>query len=131
TARDRGWGLDITELGSMRFHADHRGIVQAMVSAFKFHDLVAASRSAGQSHAVHSGFSSAVAETHHFYWETIADFLCQLPFHVMRHAKHGPGSQASPDGLHHSWMTVPGHQGAKAEVVIEVVVAVEIAEVRT
>src|SRR5437016_6196902 len=114
----------------MRLHADERGVVQAVVSAFKFYDLVATRCGASQANAVHSGFRPAVAEAHHFYWEALADFLSQFPFHVMRHSEHGSRGQTSTDGLHHCGMTVPGHQGAKAQVVIEVIVAVEIAEVR-
>ena len=102
-----------------------------MVSAFEFHDLVATSCGASQTNAVHSGFSSAVAEAHHFYGKTIADFFSQLPFHVMRHAEHRAGSQASANGFHHRWMTMPRHQRAKAEIVVEKVVAIQIAKVRT
>ena len=79
---------------------------------------------------MHSRLGAAVAEAHHFDREAVADFFRQFPFHVVRHAEHSAGSQAGADGLHHCRMAMPRHQRAEAEVVIEIVVAVEVAEMR-
>src|ERR1017187_10311802 len=112
----------------MRLHADQGSVMQSVISAFEFQDFVASGGSAGQADAVHRSFGATVPETQHFYRKTLADFFRQLPFHVMRHAEHGAGGQAGADGFHDRWMAMPGHQRAEAEIVVEIVVAVEVAE---
>ncbi len=101
-----------------------------MISAFELDDLVTAGSRARKTHRVHGGFGAAVAEANHLHRETLANFLGQLPFHVVRHAKHSAGVQALSYGLHHRGMAMPGHQCAEAEVVVDVVIAIEIAKVR-
>ena len=102
--------------------------MQAVVSAFEFQNLVAAGGGARQADSVHGGFGAAAAEANHLDRKTIADFLGQFPFHVVRHAEHGSSLQTRLDGLHHRGMAVSGHQRAEAEIVIDVVIAIEIAE---
>src|SRR5439155_10230619 len=99
--------VDVAEVRSMRLYADQSGIVQAMVSAFEFHDLVATSCGASQTNAVHGSFGAAIAETHHLDWKSGTNFFCQLPFHVMRHAEHRARREALPHSFHHRWMTMP------------------------
>jgi len=94
-------------------------------------DLVASGWRRGRGDGVHGGFRAAGAETHHLDGKALADFFRELPFQVMRHAEHGAGGQALPDGFHHRGMAVPGHERAETEVVVNVIVAVEIAEMRT
>ena len=60
--------------------------------------------------------------------KAVADFFRQFPLHVVRHAEHGAGAEPFFDGLHHRGMAMPGHERAEAQVVIDVVVAVEIAK---
>ncbi len=133
-AESAGYGcrrMDIAVIWSVRLHTYQGGIVQAVVAAFELDDLVAAGGGAGETNRVHGGFGAAVAEADHFHGKALADFLGQLPLHVMRHAKHGAGGQTFPHGFHDGGMAVSRHERAEAEVVINVVVAVEIAEVRS
>ena len=123
--------LDVAELWGVRLHADQRGVVQSVIAAFELDDLVAAGGGAGQADGMHGGFGPAVAEAHHLHWKALADFFRKLPFHVMRHAEHGARAQPLLNRFHHRGMAVSGHERAEAQVVIDVVVAIEIAEVRT
>ena len=102
--------------------------MQAVVSAFELHDLVAAGSGAGQADGVHGRFRTAVAEAHHLDRKAVADFFGQLPLHVVGHAEHGAGAEAFFDGLHDRGMAMSGHERAEAQVVIDVFVAVEVAE---
>ena len=120
--------VDIAIIGRVRLHADQCGIVQAVVSAFKLHDLVAAGSGAGQADGVHGGFRTAVAEAHHLDRKAVADFFRQLPLHVVRHAEHGAGAETLFHGLHDRGMAMSGHERAETKVVIDVFVAIEIAE---
>ncbi len=99
-----------------------------MVSAFKLHDLVAAGSGASQPDGVHGGFRTAVAEAHHLDRKAVADFFRQLPLHVVRHAEHGAGAETLLHRLHHRGMAMSGHERAETQVVINVFVAIEIAE---
>ena len=120
--------FDVAEVGSVRLHADQSGIMQAVVCAFELDDFVAAGRGAGQANGVHGGFGSAVAEADHLDGKALADFFGEFPFHVMRHAEHGAGGEAFFNGLHDGGMAVPGHERAEGEVVVDVFVAIEVAE---
>ena len=122
--------LDVAEVGLVRLHADQGRVVQAVIAAFELEDLVAAGCCASEANGVHRGFGAAGAEADHLDREALADFFRKLPFHVVRHAEHGAGGEPLLDGLHHRGMAVTRHQSAEAQVVIDVVVAVEIAEVR-
>ncbi len=102
--------------------------MQSVIRAFKFYDLVTAGGGARKSDGVHGGFGTAVAEAAHFDWKTGADFFSKLPLHVMRHAEHGAGGKAFFDGLHHGRMTVSSHKRAEGEVVVDIFVAIEVAE---
>src|SRR5882724_777508 len=102
--------------------------MQAVVSAFEFDDLVAARGRARETNRVHSGFGSRRSKAAHLNGKTFADFLCQLPLHVVWHAEHGTGAQPLFDRFHDCRMTMPCHQRAKAEVVVYVFVAVEVPE---
>ena len=112
----------------MRLHADQRRIVQAVVAAFEFDDLVAPGGGARQTNGVHGGFRAAVAEAAHLDRKARADFFRQFPLHVVRHAEHGAVVQAPFDGLHHRGMAMSGHERAETQVVVDVFVAIEIAE---
>src|ERR1700677_4811243 len=112
----------------MGFHADQSGIVQSVVSTFEFEDLVAAGCAPRQAEGVHGGFGAAAAEADQLNRKTIANFFSELPLHVVRHAKHGAGAQTLFDGLHDCGMAMTRHERAETEVVIEIIVAIEIAE---
>ena len=102
--------------------------MQAVVSAFEFNDLVAAGGGAGQADGMHGGFRAAVAEADHLNRKALADFFGEFPFHVMRHAVHGAGGKTFLNGLHDGGMAVSGHERAESQVVVDVFVAIEIAE---
>ena len=82
-------------VGSMRLHADQSAVVQAVIRAFEFDDLVASGGGARQANRVHGGFRAAVAEAAHLDRKAVADFFRQFPFHVVRHAEHGAGAKAA------------------------------------
>src|SRR5206468_2491200 len=130
SSRHRSRPVDIAEVRSMRLYADQSGIMQTVVRAFELQNLVAPRGSAGKTNSVHGSFGPAIAETHHLDWKAGANFFCQLPFHVMGHAEHRARREALPHSFHHRWMTMPRHQRAKAEIVVEIVVAIQIAKVR-
>src|SRR5712692_11363852 len=102
--------------------------MQAVVGAFELYDLVASGGGASQADGVHRCFSAAVAETAHFDGKAVADFFGELPFHVVGHAEHGAGSETLLDGLHDGGMAVSSHERAEGQVVVNVFVAIEIAE---
>ena len=102
--------------------------MQAVICTLKLEDFVTSSRRARQSDGMHGGFRTAVTETHHLHWKAITNFLGQFPFQVMRHAKHGAGTETFFHSFHDGRMAVAGHERAEAEVVIDVFVAVQIAE---
>ena len=62
TAGHRSGSVDVAELRRVRLDAYQRGIMQAMIAAFKLDDLVPSCRGAGQADGVHGGFGAAVAE---------------------------------------------------------------------
>src|SRR5207302_9259275 len=115
----------------MRLHADQSGIVQAVVRTFEFENFVASGGGTGEAAGVHGGFGAAVAKAHHLYGEALTNFFRELPFHVVRHAKHRAGGKTPRNSLHDGRMTVSGHQRANTEVLVEVLVTIEIAEMRT
>ena len=127
-AGNRCRSVDVAVVGRVRLHADQRGIVQAVVTAFKLYDLVASGSGTGQADGVHGGFGTAIAEAHHLDRKTLADFFRQLPLHIVRHAEHGAGAETLFHCLHHGGMAMPGHERAETEVVIDVFVAIEVAE---
>ena len=127
-AGDRGWSVDVAVVRSMRLHADQSAVVQSVVGAFELDDLVASGGGAGQANRVHGHFGAAVAEAAHLDREALADFFGEFPFHVVRHAEHGAGGKALLDGLHDRGMAVSGHERAEGQVVIDVFVAIEVAE---
>src|SRR4029079_6054042 len=106
------------------------GVMQPVIPAFKLDDLVAAGSSTCQTYPMHSSFSTAVAEAAHLDRETIANFFCEFPFHVVRHPEHGAGGQTFLHGVHHRGMAMPRHDRAKTKVMVDVVVAVKIAKMR-
>src|SRR5271170_4408258 len=120
--------VDIAEVGSVGLYADQGGVVQSVVGAFKLYDFVAAGSGAGQADGVHGGFGAAVAEAAHLNGKAVTDFFGEFPFHVMRHAEHGAGGETFFDGLHDGGMAMSGHERAEGEVVVDVFVAVEVAE---
>ena len=69
-------------------YADQRRVVQPVVAAFEFDDLVAAGCGARQADRVHGRFRSAIAEAAHLDRKAGADFFRQFPLHVVGHAVH-------------------------------------------
>src|SRR2546426_5687111 len=120
--------MDIAELRRMRLDADQRGIMQSVISAFELYDFVSSRGGAGQANGVHGGFGATVAKTRHLNRKTLTDFFGQLPLHVVRHAKHGASRETLFDRFHDCGMAMPGHESAKTEVVIDVLVSVEVAK---
>ena len=57
-----------------------------------------------------------------------ADFFGEFPLHVVRHAEHGAGGEPLFDRLHDRGMAVSGHERAEGQIVVDVLVAVEVAE---
>src|SRR5580700_6739216 len=102
--------------------------MQSVICAFKLYDLVAGSSGARQADGVHGGFGTAIAEAAHLDGKAVADFFGELPFHVVRHAEHSSSGKTFFDGLHHGGMTVSGHERAEGEVVVDVFVAINVAE---
>ncbi len=102
--------------------------MQSVIGAFELYDFVATGGGAGQADGVHGGFGAAVAEAAHLDWKAVADFLGEFPFHVVRHAEHGAGGETFFDGFHDGGMAVSGHERAEGQVVVDVFVAVEVAE---
>src|SRR5581483_7478152 len=105
--------------------------MQSVVRAFEFDHLVSTSCGACQAYCVHRSFGSAGAKPHHLYRETLANFFRQLPFHVMWHAEHGAQLKPGLNRLHHRGRAMPRHQRAKAQMVMDVSIAIEIAKMRT
>src|SRR5581483_9318267 len=114
----------------MRLYTDQRGVVQAVIAAFELENLVTTGRGTSQSASMHGSFGAARPESNHLDRKALADFFRQLPLHVVRHAEHRARAQTWLDRFHHRRMAMSGHESAKAEVVIDVVVAIQIAEVR-
>src|SRR5579863_8279825 len=112
----------------MRFHADQGTVMQSVVSALELNDLVATRSSAGEPDSVHGRFRTAVAEAAHLDRKALADLFGEFPLHVVRHAEHSAGRETLLDRLHHRGMAVSGHERAEGQVVVNVFVAVEIAE---
>ncbi len=102
--------------------------MQAVVGAFEFDDLVASGGGAGQANRVHRDFGTAIAEAAHLHREAGTDFFREFPLHVVGHAKHSPGREALLDGLHHGGMAVSSHKSAEGQVVVDIFVAIEVAE---
>src|SRR5262249_22391951 len=103
-ARNRGWRMDIAKIGRMRLHAHQRIIMQAVISAFKLHNLVASRSRAGEANGMHGRFRAAVAEAYHLYRKALRDFLRQFPFEVMWHTEHGARGEPAFHRLHHRRM---------------------------
>ena len=128
TAGDRRRRVDVAIVRRVRLHADQSTIVQAVISAFEFHDLVASCRGARQADRMHGRFRAAVAEAAHLDREAVADFFREFPLHVVRHAEHRARREPLLDGLHDCGMTMSRHQRAEGQVVIDIFVAVKVAE---
>ena len=109
TAWYRRRTIDVAKIRRVRLYADESRVMQAVVSPFELHNLVASGGRPGQTDTMHGRLGSAVAETNHLDRKALADFFREFPFHVMRHAEHGSGRQALPHSFHHCGMTVPGH----------------------
>src|SRR3954465_13384932 len=122
--------MNVSVVGRMRFHAYQGSVMQSVVAAFKFDDLVPTSRGAGEAYGVHGSLRPTIAKAKHLNRKTITDLFRQLPLHVVRHAEHRSGLQPLSHGFHDGRVAVSGHERAETEVVIDVVVAVEIAEMR-
>ncbi len=77
---------------------------------------------------MHGCFGAAITKTKHLNRKTFTDFFGQLPLHVVRHAKHGASRKTPFDCFHYRRMAMPRHESAKAQVVIDIFVPVEVAE---
>src|SRR6185369_3910706 len=108
--------------------ADQRAVVESVIRALELDNLVTARGCPRESDGVHRRFRTAGSEAHHLDREAGANFFREFPFHVMRHAEHGSGGQPSRDGLHDRGMAMTRHQRTEAQVVIDVLVTVKIAE---
>ena len=125
-AGHRGGSVDISVIWGVGFHVDQRRVVQAVIATFKFYDLIAASGGASQADSMHSRFRTAVAETDHLDWKSVADFFRQLPLHIVGHAEHRARGKASFHRLHYCGVTMPSHERTETKIVIDVFVAVEV-----
>ena len=109
-ARHGSRSVDVAVVRSVWLHADQGAVVQSVIRAFELHDLVASSSGAGKTNGMHGRFRPAVAKPAHLNRKPVANFLCQFPFHVVRHAKHGSGCKPLLDRLHHRRMAMSRHQ---------------------
>src|SRR5258708_1080096 len=75
---------------------------------------------------MHGHFGPARTEAHHIDGIPRADFLGKLPFLLVWHAEGCSFMELLLDGFHHRGMAMSGHQGAEAEVMVHVFVAVEV-----
>jgi hypothetical protein len=75
---------------------------------------------------VHGSFRAAVSEPHHLDRITRANFLRQLQLHAVGHAKRCAAVGNVFHCFHYRRVTVPRHQRPKAQVVVNVLVAVDI-----
>src|SRR6266851_2523768 len=100
--------------------------MQSVVGAFKLQDFVAARGGARNATGMHGDFRSARAKADHIYRIALANFFRKLPFLLVRHTESGSFMKLLLDGLYDGGMAMPGHQCAKAEVMVNVFVAVEV-----
>src|SRR5580692_4221874 len=108
--------------------ADERGVMQSVVGAFKLQDFVAAGGGARDAASVHGHFGTAGTEANHLNRIALADFFGELPFLIVRHAEGGAFVQLLLNGFHHRGVAMSGHQCAKAQVVVNIFVAVEVVD---
>ena len=90
-------------------YADESGVMQTVISAFEFQDLVAAGGGARDAASVHGHFRAAGAETNHFDGIAFANFFGKFPFLIVRHAKGGAPVQLLFNGFDHGGMAMAGH----------------------
>ena len=102
--------------------------MQSVIRALEFYDLVPPRGGPSQADGVHCGFGAAVAEAAHLNREAPADFFREFPLHVVRHAEHGAGGEAFFNGLHHRGMAMSCHERAESQIMVDVFVAIQIAE---
>src|SRR5256884_1071425 len=100
--------------------ADERVVMQAVVRAFELQNLVAARGGARDAAGVHRDFRSAGTEPHHIHRITLTNFLCKLPFLLVRHPEGCSFMQLLFDGFHDGGMAMPRHQRAETQVVVDV-----------
>ena len=98
--------------------------MDAVVCAFHFQNLVTSGDAACQTDGMHSRFRAAVAEADLLDGEAGTNFLRQLAFQFVGHAEHGPQMQPFLDGFDHGGMAMTGHQSAKAEIEIQILMTV-------
>ena len=115
----------------LRFHRYQRRIVQPVIAALHLDDAISPRCRSRQSHSMHRAFSSAIAEAHHLYRKPFADFLRELPLHIVRHAEHRPCAKLLLHCTHHSRMAVPCHKRAETEIEIQVFISIDVVDVAT
>src|SRR5262249_48328994 len=94
----------------------------------KLDDFVSAGGGARNAAGVHGNFRAARAEAHHFDGIAGADFFRQLPFLIVRHAESRALVELFFNSLHDGGMAMARHKSAEAKVVVNVFVAVYIAD---
>ena len=99
-----------------------------MVTAFEAKDFVACGCRTSNPARVHGRFRAAGSESHHVYGIARTDFFGEFGFHAMGHTEGGSIGHGPLHSLDHRGMPVTGHQRAKAQVVVDVLVAVDVRE---
>src|ERR1700728_1040921 len=120
--------LRVAELALLGFHTDRDGIVSAVIAALHLYQFAAARHCSRQTERMHRHFRSAVSKTHHLDREPRTDLVCEFEFQAMGHAEQRSNSQALFHRLHYGWMAVAGKQSSIAEVVIQILIAVDVVD---
>ena len=119
------------EGGHARAGLDEQGIDVAVIAAFELDDEVAAGEAAGQADRGHGGFGAGVDQAHHFDGrDGIADGCGELDFGFGGRAETGADVERSVDGGEDLGMAVAEQQRAPGADVVDVLVAVDVEEVR-
>src|SRR5215472_4832123 len=100
--------------------------MQAVVAALELQDFFAGRSGASNATGVHGDFRAARAETHHFDGIALTNLFGKFPFLVVRHAEGRAAMEFDFDGFDDGGMTMPSHERAETQVVVDVFVAVEV-----
>jgi hypothetical protein len=106
---------------------------EAVVHAFEADDLVALGERARESRRVEHGLGAGVAQAHHVHArDRVDDLLRKTRFVFGRQREHGAAVlDEIDDGLRHALRAVAEDHRAEAEQVVDVLVAIDVGEMRT
>jgi hypothetical protein len=119
-------GSDQVRIGS---HGEHQRIVVAVVCTLDLHDQITARVRPHQAHGLERRLGPGVAEPPEWEPEALRDVLADLVELRGGLREVGAEARALLDRLHDLRVGVPDHHRAVAEVVVDVLVAVEVPDV--